>query len=391
MAGATKASAGSTSKPGGTTAAGGERAIGESSNRSDSETSDAMPLRTPLTSVSLADLSERLTGMGQPAFRADQVARWLYQRTVTEFSQMTDVPASLRAELQDSYALHGLTLERSQVSIDGATSKLLFAAVDGAKIEAVLLPRRRGSAVCVSSQAGCAMGCPFCATGLLGLRRNLSTGEIVDQYLLARSAARAAGSDVESLIFMGMGEPLANLENLEGAVARLVSPDYCGIGARRITISTIGIRNRIRRLAAWPWQVGLAISLHAPNDELRNRLVPPSRSFPIGELMRESIAYQDKTRRRVSYEYVMLSGVNDSTGIATELGRLLSGQLCHVNLIPYNPVSGTGFQGSSVSAIEEFRRIVESTGLTVTIRRPRGRDIAAACGQLAAGESVEQR
>ena len=241
-------------------------------------------------------------------------------------------------------------------------------------------------ALCLSSQAGCAMRCPFCATGLGGLRRNLSFGEIVDQYLLARSLA--PGADIGSIVFMGMGEPLANLDNVKKAVERLVSSEYCGVGARRITISTIGLRGRIRKLAAWPWQVGLAISLHAPDDQLRRQLVPPSRSFGLEALMAESVYYQRKTGRRVSYEYVMLDAVNDSTIQARALRDLISGQLCHVNLIPYNSVAGTGYRGSPRAAIERFRQTLELGGAPVTVRLPRGRDIAAACGQLA-GTRVE--
>jgi 23S rRNA (adenine2503-C2)-methyltransferase len=232
------------------------------------------------------------------------------------------------------------------------------------------------------------MGCPFCATGLAGLRRNLTSGEIVDQYLLARSLALASGVDIGSIVYMGMGEPLANLDNVKRSVEWLVSGDYCGLGARRITISTIGLRGRIRKLAEWPWQIGLAISLHAPSDEVRRRLVPPSRSFGLGELMADSVYYQRKSGRRVSYEYVMLDAVNDSNDQARALGDLLAGQLCHVNLIPYNSVAGTGYRGATSAATERFRRTLEAGGVPVTVRRPRGRDIAAACGQLA-GSGVE--
>lgn len=344
--------------------------------------------RIPLTNLSTEELGDRLEALGESRYRGDQIGRWLYKNAARDFNQMSDLSAALRGELKRSFSVHGLKIERSLASADGVTQKLLLVGHDGARVESVLLPRRRGSALCLSSQAGCAMGCPFCATGLAGLRRNLTFGEIVDQYLLARSLALASGRDIGSIVYMGMGEPLANLDNVKRSVERLVSDDYCGLGARRITISTIGLRGRIRKLAEWPWQIGLAISLHAPSDEVRRRLVPPTRLFGLGELMAESVYYQRKTGRRVSYEYVMLEAVNDSNDQARALGDLIAGQLCHVNLIPYNSVSGTGFRGSTPAAIARFRRALEAGGVAVTVRQPRGRDIAAACGQLA-GAGVE--
>ncbi len=342
--------------------------------------------RVALTSLALGELRELVEGLGESRYRADQISGWLYRRSATDIGQMSDLSAALRRDLMGRFRAHSLRIERVHRSVDGVTQKMLLAGRGGVSVESVLLPRRRGLALCLSSQAGCAMRCPFCATGLGGLRRNLSFGEIVDQYLLAGSLAGGAG--IGSIVFMGMGEPLANLDNVKKAVERLVSSDYCGVGARRITISTIGLRGRIRKLAGWPWQVGLAISLHAPDDQLRRQLVPPSKSFGLESLMAESVYYQRKTSRRVSYEYVMLDGVNDSPDQARALRDLISGQLCHVNLIPYNAVAGTGYRGSPRSAVERFRQTLELRGVPVTVRPPRGRDIAAACGQLA-GTRVE--
>ena len=342
--------------------------------------------RVPLTGLSIEELRELVAEMGESRYRADQIRRWLYKRSATDIGQMSDLSSALRRDLRRRFQVHALRIERLLESADGVTKKMLLAGLGGVSVESVLLPRRRGAALCLSSQAGCAMRCPFCATGLGGLRRNLSFGEIVDQYLIARSLA--PGGDIGSIVFMGMGEPLANLHNVKRAVERLVSSDYCGVGARRITISTIGLRGRIRKLAGWPWQVGLAISLHAPNDQLRRQLVPPSRSFGLEDLMAESVHYQRKTGRRVSYEYVMLDAVNDSPDQARALRDLVAGQLCHVNLIPYNAVAGTGYRGSPRAAVERFRQTLKVGGVPVTVRRPRGRDIAAACGQLA-GTRVE--
>lgn len=337
-----------------------------------------------LTELSDADQAKLLADLGEAPYRLRQIRRWLYRSGATDYSQMTDLSISLREKLGRSHALHSLRIVKVSASTDGRTRKLLLQGRNAALIEAVLLPRSGGFAVCLSSQAGCGMACPFCATGRMGFRRNLSAAEIVDQYLLARALALAESAEVASVIFMGMGEPLANMDSVRGAIERLVSPEYCGMGARRITVSTIGLRDRIPRLAGWPWQIGLAISLHAPDDELRRKLVPPSRTYGIQDLMRDCVDYQRRTGRRVSYEYVMLRGVNDRPEHALELGKLLRGQICHVNLIPYNPVDGAEFRGSTREAVEEFRARLDAGGIPVTVRRPRGRDIDAACGQLAA-------
>ena len=337
-----------------------------------------------LTDTSAGALAAFLEDAGQPAYRAGQIRHWLYRDLASGFHEMSNLPASLRKDLAARFTLHGLTVAAVQCSADGKTHKFLLPAADGAPVEAVLLPRKDGFALCISSQSGCGMACPFCATGTLGLIRNLTAGEIVDQFLHGRRHARDLGGELESVIFMGMGEPLANLDNVEAAIARLVAEDYAGFGARRITVSTIGLPGRIARLALWSWQVGLAISLHAADDELRRRLVPPSRGLPLSELMRDTVAYQESTGRRVTYEYVLLGGVNDSPDQARRLAILLKGQLCHVNLIPYNPVDGLDYRPAAPGRTAKFCETLEARGIPVTVRKPRGRDIDAACGQLAA-------
>lgn len=341
-----------------------------------------------LTATGIGALAEFLKDAGHPDYRAGQIQRWLYRDLAAGFNEMSNLPASLRKELAARFTLHGLTVGTVQSSADDETHKFLLSAPDGIPVEAVLLPRKRGFALCISSQSGCGMGCPFCATGTLGLIRNLTSGEIVDQFLHGRREARRLGGELESVIFMGMGEPLANFDNVEAAVARLVAEEYAGFGARRITVSTIGLPGRIARLALWPWQVGLAISLHAAEDELRRHLVPVSGRLPLAELMRDSVAYQESTGRRVTYEYVLLGDVNDSADQARRLCAMLKGQLCHVNLIPYNPVVGLDYRRVPPGRTAKFRETLEARGIPVTVRKPRGRDIDAACGQLAGRVAV---
>ena len=348
-------------------------------------TSPSAEIPAALTDLSVDALAAFLKEAGQPAYRAGQINRWLYHDLAAGFHEMSNLPASLRKELSTRFTIHSLAVGTVQRSVDDNTHKFLLPSIDGSPVEAVLLPRRRGFALCISSQSGCGMGCPFCATGTLGLIRNLTAGEIVDQFLYGRRHARQLGGELESVIFMGMGEPLANIDNVETALARLVAEEYAGFGARRITVSTIGLPGRIPRVALWPWQVGLAISLHAPEDDLRRRLVPAGRALLLAELMRDSIAYQEATSRRVTYEYVLLGAVNDSPDQARRLGTLLKGQLCHVNLIPYNPVDGLDYRRAAPGRTTRFRETLESRGVAVTVRKPRGRDINAACGQLAAG------
>lgn len=348
------------------------------------ETNISAGMPVALTDTPPDVLAAFLKNVGEPDYRVDQIYRWLYRDMAADFHEMSNIPFDLRKALAAHFRVHGLGIESVHQSAGDSTQKFFMPTSDGSPVEAVLLPRRRGFALCISSQSGCGMACPFCATGTLGLIRNLTVGEIVDQFLHGRRTARDLGSELNSVIFMGMGEPLANIDNVEGAISRLVDTKYAGFGARRITVSTIGLPGRIPRVALWPWQIGLAISLHAPEDGLRRRLVPASHALPLHELMRDAISYQELTGRRVTYEYVLLGNVNDSLDEAHTLGCLLQGQLCHVNLIPYNPVNGLDYSGATTRDITKFRDALESCGIAVTIRRPRGCDIDAACGQLSA-------
>ncbi len=335
-------------------------------------------------------LEQWLAALGQPAYRAGQLWSWLYTRLADDFSAMTDLPASLRQQLSRQAACRALTLREEKVSPDGLTRKGLFELPDGERIEAVLMLYRRRATVCLSTQVGCAIGCPFCATGQGGFRRNLSGGEMVEQVLHWARLLRLAGpewtgvTEVSNVVFMGMGEPFANYEATWAAVERLHDPAGFNLGARRMTISTAGLVPGILRLAEEPLQVNLAISLHAASDDLRDRLVPLNRRYPLDELFRACRTYTERTHRRVSFEYVLIAGVNDSRQQAQRLAARLRGFLGHVNLIPLNPIPDSPWQAPPRPAVEAFREVLERAHVAVSVRLGRGVEIAAACGQLRA-------
>src|SRR5918997_2298345 len=341
-----------------------------------------------LYDLSLAELGELLAGWGQPAFRARQLYRQLYVNLAADFDAMTDLPAALRERLAVETRIGSLELRREQVADGGETRKALWALPGDAVIETVLMRYPERATVCVSTQAGCAMGCVFCATGRMGLLRNVSTGEIVEQavHFERQLRARRAGGDtgidhLTNLVFMGMGEPFANYDRWFAAVERLHDPAGFNFGARNMTVSTVGLVPGIRRLAAERLPINLAVSLHAPNDELRSALVPVNKRYPIAELMDAVNEYMETTRRRVSFEYVLLQGQNDTPELAAELAELVSGMLCHVNLIPWNPVPGAPLERSHRRRVLAFQEVLLEHGIACTVRVERGVEIAAACGQ----------
>jgi 23S rRNA (adenine2503-C2)-methyltransferase len=346
---------------------------------------------------------------GEPPYRARQLAHWLDRRRQPDPGAMTNLPRSLRARLSERFAGAGLALDRHQAGDDGWTHKFLFHLPGGDAVESVLMlyppagssrdddweggPRGRAT-VCISSQAGCAMGCTFCATGQFGFTRHLSAGEIVEQVARVSTLlpelrpGPGAPDHLTNVVFMGMGEPFANQDAVWGAVHRL--HQGFGLSARAITISTVGLVPGIRRAAAEPLPVNLAVSIHAASDEVRDRLVPVNRTWPIAELLEAVGDYVAATRRRVSFEYALMDGVNDDLEQARRLGRLLAplrvpgsgGHAAHVNLIPYNPTPGTGFAPPSKAAVRRFRDAVAAAGVPVSVRANRGVGIDAACGQL---------
>jgi 23S rRNA (adenine2503-C2)-methyltransferase len=342
---------------------------------------------THLADLELAARRETVAALGEPAYRAGQVSRHYFARLVREPSAMTDLPATSRQRIAEALLPTLLTPLRDVACDDGATRKALWRLHDGSLVESVLMGYHDRVTACVSSQAGCGMGCPFCATGQAGLTRNLSTGEIVDQVVqLAAMAAQHLAGRLSHVVFMGMGEPLANYDRVVAAVRRLVAPPPEGLGLsqRRITVSTVGLVPAMRRLVDEDLAVTLALSLHAPDDDLRDELVPVNQRWKVAEVLDAAWYVASRTGRRVSIEYAMIRDVNDQSWRADLLGRLLAGKRAHVNLIPLNPTPGSRWDASLKPVEQEFVRRLRAAGVATTVRDTRGRDIDGACGQLAA-------
>jgi len=318
---------------------------------------------------------------GLPKYRAEQILTWIYHRRAPDVAAMSDVPRALRDEFVANFTLPRLCPERLSRSADG-TRKLLFRLAEGYAIESVLIPDPPRLTPCISSQAGCGMGCSFCATAQLGLQRHLEPHEIVGQVMAAESVLDA-GESITNIVLMGMGEPLHNFENVVAALAILSAPWGLGISARRVTVSTVGLLPQMARLVR-ETNVNLAISLSATTDEQRARLMPVNKKYSLERLFALCRSLPIAQRRRITFEYVMLAGVNDSTADADRLVKLLHGIRAKVNLIPFNAFPGAGVASSSGAVIETFRQRLLAAGVLATVRRSRGQDIDAACGQLAA-------
>jgi 23S rRNA (adenine2503-C2)-methyltransferase len=343
---------------------------------------NSMQVPINLLDLDREQLQQLLFGWGEPAFRAEQVWTWLYQRLAAAPETMSDLPKSLRARLAAETVCEPLIPLATLDSKDRQTRKVLFALADGAQIEAVLMHYAKRHTLCVSVQAGCAMGCPFCATGQAGFQRHLSAGEIVGQVLFYARLLAAQNQQVTNVVLMGMGEPMANYDATWTAIRRLNDPSGFGLGARAMTLSTVGLVSGIRRMAHEPEQVGLAISLHGATDELRDQIVPINRRFPLRQLLQACRYYIRQTHRRVTFEYALMAGVNDSDEQAHQLADLIAGMLAQVNLIPLNPTPGTPYQASDGERVHAFQRVLEGRGIAATPRLRRGVDIQAGCGQL---------
>jgi 23S rRNA (adenine2503-C2)-methyltransferase len=378
-----------------------------------------MKANTPnLYDLSLGDLEELMRSWGQPAYRARQIYRQLYVNLARDPAIMTDLPLALRERLAAETQVGSLELVRLQSADDGLTRKALFRLPGGEVVESVLMVYPDRATACVSTQAGCAMGCVFCATGRLGLLRNLAPGDILEQVIWASrelqvlsderramsnetsppSSLVAQHSLLTNLVFMGMGEPFANYDRWWQAVERLHDPQGFNLGARSMTVSTVGLVPGIRRLAGEALPINLAISLHAPDDELRSEMMPINRRYPIADLLDATRDYIERTHRRVSFEYVLLQGKNDEPEHAVKLAELLSSGghggslegdregaplLCHVNLIPWNPIAGAPLSRSNRARVLRFQQVLQERGVACTVRVERGVAIAPACGQLA--------
>ena len=338
------------------------------------------------------EMDALIAGLGQPRYRSGQLLTALYNEAPRSLDDLRLLPAALRVQLREAdYVVGAATEVRRVVSVDGNTTKLLLRMADGTLIESVLMqyPEESGhprSTVCVSTQAGCAMGCVFCATGQMGFERNLKAEEVIAQVVHIARLLKERGQHVTNVVFMGMGEPLANYAETLRAVRLLTDKRSFGLGQRHITISTVGLIHAIDRLADEQLQIGLAISLHAPSEELRQRLVPTAGPNSVHDLIAAARRYFAKTGRRVTFEYALIDGVNDSPEISRQLGALLRGGGSHVNLIPVNPTAG-GFGRPSRNRVMEFERVLRQAGVNCTVRVEKGSEISAACGQLRTDEA----
>ncbi len=336
-------------------------------------------MKTDIKSLTLEELTQFVKELGEPAYRAKQIFGWLHEKTVKTPEEMHNLPGQLREKLQEACEWKTLDIRTVQASKKDGTRKYLFAAEDGNCIESVFMPYHHGNSVCVSSQVGCRMGCAFCASGIDGWARNLTASEMLEQVY---GIQRDTKERVSHVVIMGTGEPLDNYENVLRFIRLLTREPGQRISQRNITLSTCGLVPQIERLAEEQLEITLAISLHAVSDAERREIMPVARRYCISELLEAAEHYFEKTKRRISYEYSLIAGVNDSPGHAKALAKLLAGQNCHVNLIRVNPVAGKSYRQTTDAAALNFQNMLEKSGINVTIRREMGRDIDGACGQL---------
>ena len=331
-----------------------------------------------ISDLTLDALTAYIVGLGQPKFRAKQIFKWLHQKLVTEFSQMTDQPKALLAQLEEQCTIAAPVIRRRQQSRDG-TVKYLLQLADGNCIETVLMRYKYGNTVCVSTQVGCAMGCRFCASTQAGRVRDLTAGEIAAEIYTAQ---KDTGERVSHIVLMGIGEPLHNFNNVMDFLEIISCPEGVNIGMRNISLSTCGLVPKIDMLAEKKLQLTLSVSLHAPNNQIRSSMMPVNDAYPVEQLIQTVRRYQDTTGRRVSFEYSMVRGVNDSDACAKQLADLIRGMGAHVNLIPINPVDGSPYSATDAANVRRFQQKLESLGVNATVRRRLGSEISAACGQL---------
>ena len=331
----------------------------------------------------LEDLEELMISLGQKKYRATQIFKWIYERGVTNFDEMSDISLSFREVLKNEFTLSIPTIYKKQVSSDG-TIKLLLSLGDDSKIETVLMRYNYGLVACVTSQVGCNMGCAFCASGLFKKQRNLEVHELVGQILVLNNLLKEENKKITHVVVMGTGEPFDNYDNVMKFIRILNNPHGFAIGARHLTVSTCGLVEKIREYANEGIQINLAISLHAPSDKIRNKIMPISLKYPLDQLMDAVKYYESTAKRRVNFEYILLEDINDSIENAKELAKLIKGTTSYVNLIPYNPVGELKYKRTSGNRVHRFMDALIKEGVNVTVRKEFGTDIDAACGQLRA-------
>jgi 23S rRNA (adenine2503-C2)-methyltransferase len=336
-----------------------------------------------ICSLTLENLKNWLVEQGEKPFRALQIFDWIYVKGANSFEEMTNLSKEVRTKLSASLRFPAIKLVKTVDSEDGETTKFLWELGDGKRIESVLIRSENRRTVCLSCQVGCPARCAFCASGREGLMRNLSVGEIVEQGLHIDRILRAKGERVCHLVYMGMGEPLENYDAVVESIRIFNDPAAFHISQRRITVSTVGVVEKIHQLSNEPIHVNLVLSLHAPNQHVRKKIIPYARKYDLEEVLMAMDAYAAKTKRDITYEYTLMAGINDSTTHAKELAQLVKGKQCTVNLIPYNPVDGLRLERPPEQAIHNFREILMNAGINTTWRYTKGKDIAAACGQLA--------
>ena len=334
---------------------------------------------TDIKSMTLLELERFLADLGQPKFRGKQIFSWLHEKQVLSFAEMTNLPASLRERLETECSITAFEVERKLVSQLDGTVKYLYRLPDGEHVESVLMRYEHGISLCISSQVGCRMGCAFCASTKAGFVRNLTASEILEQVY---AAGRDTGERISSIVLMGIGEPLDNFDQVMRFLELVSDPAGLNLSHRHISLSTCGVVDRIRELAQREMQITLSISLHATDDGARSAIMPVNNRWKIGELLDACREYTERTHRRISYEYALISGVNDSRRQAEELAALLKGMLCHVNLIPVNYVKEAGYEKSPKERVYAFQKVLTDRGINATVRRTLGADIDAACGQL---------
>lgn len=341
-----------------------------------------------IASLSLEELKEQIKALGLPQFRATQIYDWIHKKGAVSFSEMSNIGKNLQERLNDNFVIFSCSIEKKLVSRYDNTVKYLFKLPDNEYLECVVMDYKYGLTICVSTQVGCKMGCSFCASGIGGFKRHLAPSEILGQIYAAQ---RDLGVRISRIVLMGMGEPLDNYENVIKFLKLVSDENGLNIGMRHISLSTSGIVPRIYDLLDLNLQLTLSVSLHAPNNEIRSQIMPVNTKWDINELLNACKDYADKTSRRISFEYAMIKGVNDTPACANELSKRLKGILCHVNLIPANEVPEKGHERSEDSNINEFKSILEKNGLTVTVRRTLGSDINASCGQLRREKILEEK